>query len=207
MILDIEFVIYSCLLLSSILPLYVYRKTIFKKYYSTSSDNFDLFLKDIKIYMEKNYPKIKIDYSIVQKTKNEQNIELRKSLLIENLIEQFYNFDYKKETQKSISKDKLWVGYDEKSKSNPKPPSDWIQRKDMAHRRDNRVCDRCGHMLLTTSDVYINFVKDIENGGGYNFENLICLCVDCNKILNSKNPKGTISSLSINDKLYNIAKY
>lgn len=52
-----------------------------------------------------------------------------------------------------------------------------------------------------TRDVFTTFAKDISQGGGYNFENIIILCSDCNKVLNSTNPKNSIASLQLNDTL------
>ncbi|BAK74201.1 HNH endonuclease [Arcobacter sp. L] len=198
--LDIEFVIYASILIACLLPLYIYRKKIFKKDFESNGD-FNNFLKDLKFHMHKFHPKIHIDYSIVEKTKNEQNLHSRETIIIENVVEQFFNFEYKKTTQKSILRDKLWATYAEKSISNPKFPSDWQQRKEFAYRRDNRCCNRCGNNIMNLNEAYTSFVKDIKDGGNYNFENIIILCVDCNKILNSTNPKDTLHSLILNDKL------
>lgn len=201
MILGLEFVIYATIMVVCLLPLYVYRKKIFKSQKINQTDDFALFLKDVKLHMMKYHPKIKIDYSIVEKTKNEQNIQLRENLVIENIVEQFFYYDYKIKTQESVSRDKLWATYDEKSISNPKLPSDWQQRKEIAWRRENKSCSRCGQNLITLNEVHTIFARDIKQGGGYNLENIIILCGDCNKILNSNNQKNTLYSLVLNDKL------
>ena len=99
-----------------------------------------------------------------------------------------------------IPKDKLWANYMEKSVSNAKYPSDWQQRKELAWKRDNKCCNRCGDKI-TLDNTFSIFVKDIKDGGGYNFENIIILCSDCNKILNSTNTKNTLFSLALNDRL------
>jgi 5-methylcytosine-specific restriction endonuclease McrA len=150
--------------------------------------------------MSKHHPKIKIDYSIIEKTQNEQEFKVRETLIVENVINQFFNYNYQKETQETVPSNKLWTNYIEKSKSNPKYPNDWSQRKDMAWKRDNKSCNRCGDKISLES-VYTNFVNDIKNGGGYNLENIIILCSDCNKIINTINPKNTLSSLDLNDSL------
>ena len=59
----------------------------------------------------------------------------------------------------------------------------------------------CGDTLPSVNDTYTIFIKEIEKGGGYNLENIAILCNDCHKILNSKNEKQTLQSLTINDKL------
>lgn len=204
MFLDIDFIIYSSLLIASLLPLYIYREKIFSPKYKNNG-GFALFLKDLKFYMSKHFPKINIDYSIVERTKNEPNTDLRETIIVENVVEQFFNFPYIKNTQASFPREKQWINYEEKSKSNPKYPSDWALRKEFAWRRDNKCCNRCG-ITLTLNETYTSFAKEIHDGGGYNLENIIVLCVDCNKILHSTNPKSTISSLVLNDKLMAFVK-
>ena len=198
MLLDIDFIIVGILLIISLLPLYIYRKKIFVKY--QSGEKFHLFVKDLKLIMNQHHPKIKIDYSIISKSENEKNIQLRETLIVENIIQQFFDYPYKKESQEMIPKDKLWANYMEKSVSNAKYPSDWQQRKELAWKRDNKCCNRCGDKI-TLDNTFSIFVKDIKDGGGYNFENIIILCSDCNKILNSTNTKNTLFSLVINDRL------
>ena len=198
MLLDINFSIASGLLIACLLPLYIYRKRIFSKY--KSGGTFHLFVKDLKLHMTQHHPKIKIDYSIIDKTENEKNTQLRETLIVENVLQQFFDYPYKKETQGTISKEKLWTNYMEKSVCNPKYPSDWPQRKELAWKRDNKCCNRCADKIAL-DNAYSIFVKDIKDGGGYNFENIIILCSDCNKILNSTNMKNTISSLTLNDRL------
>lgn len=196
--LDIEFIIAAIFLIASLLPLYIYRKKIFHRF--KEGEGFPFFEKDIKSYMKTHHPKIKINYSIIEKTKDENNTILRQNLIVENIIQQFFEYPYQKETQKSIPKEKLWSNYIEKSISNPKYPNDWLQRKELAWRRDDKACNRCTQELSLDNSIS-SFVKDIKDGGSYSFENIIILCSDCNKILNSTNPKNTISSLSLNDKL------
>ena len=204
MILDLNYIIFSSLIIACLLLLYIYKEKIFK-IKSKDNEAFSLFLKDLKFYMLQHHPKIDIDYRIVEKTKNEEDMELRQTLIIESVIKQFFNFPYQNETQASIPREKLWINYEEKSKSNPKYPSDWALRKEFAWKRDNKNCSRCGNEL-NIDEAYTSFVKEITDGGGYNFENIMTLCVNCNKILNSKNPKSTISSLNLNDNLMGLIK-
>jgi hypothetical protein len=196
--LELDFIIYGSLLIAALIPLYIYRKKIFTFKYS--DNGFSFFIKDLKLHMAKHHPKIKFDYSIIEKTQNEQDLKVRETLIVENIIEQFFNYDYKKKTQGSVSNDKLWINYIEKSNSNPKYPNDWSQRKDAAWRRDEKSCNRCGNKISLEA-TYTSFVNEIKDGGGYNIENIIILCSDCNKIINSTNPKNTIFSLSLNDSL------
>ena len=162
MLLDIDFIIVGILLIISLLPLYIYRKKIFVKY--QSGENFHLFVKDLKLIMNQHHPKIKIDYSIISKSENEKNIQLRETLIVENIIQQFFDYPYKKESQEMIPKDKLWANYMEKSVSNAKYPSDWQQRKELAWKRDNKCCNRCGDKI-TLDNTFSIFVKNIKDGG------------------------------------------
>lgn len=184
--------------------LYFYRKkTIFIKY--KNSENLDLFLKDLKLYMTHHHPKINIDYSFIEKMKNENNLEIKKTLIIENIVEQFISYNYKKTTKKGLTKENYWNNYLEKSFSSPKLPSDWLLRRDFAWRRENKCCDRCGENI-ELDESHTVFVNEIKNGGGYNLENMITLCVNCNKILNNRNSKTIISSLPLTDNLMMINK-
>lgn len=200
MTLGINFIILGFILILCLLFLYIYREKILSINYK-KDDDFLLFLHDVKLHMLKHHPKIKIDYSIVEKTKSEENSKVRKALVVENIIEQFFNFSYEKKTQESITNEKLWVGYAEKSASNPKFPSDWIQRKYLAYRRENNCCNRCGETIINVNEAHTNFVKEPKDGGGYNFENIIILCADCNKILNMSNKRNALHALILNDKL------
>jgi 5-methylcytosine-specific restriction endonuclease McrA len=98
-----------------------------------------------------------------------------------------------------------WGNYLEKSISSPKLPIDWLQRKEFAWRRDNKCCNRCGKDIQL-NEVHNIFVNEIKNGGGYNLENIITLCVDCNKILNTKNSRNNIFSIPLSDKLLMLVK-
>lgn len=200
--LDSTFEIFAGLLIICFIPLYIYRKKVFSFIYKTG--DLEIFIKNIKLHMEEEYPKINFDYSIIDKTKNEKDIRIREMLILEDIVKQFYYFQYEKNTQKGISKEKLWTGYDDKSLSNPKTPSDWQDRRKLAIIRDKNKCNRCGHETKI-ENAFTTFAKDIAKGGGYNFENIIILCSDCNKVLNAKNPKSAIASLNLNDILMRYA--
>ncbi len=200
MVLGTDFSILASLLIACLIPLYIYREKIFSAKYENNG-SFTLFLKDIKSHMQNNHPKIHIEYStIIEKTKNELSLEIRETLIVEEVVKQFFNFEYLKRTQTTVQKEKLWANYTDKSLSNSKYPSDWTQRKEAAWRRDNKCCNRCG-INIDLKDTHTNFVREIKDGGGYNLENIIILCSDCNKILTSTNPKNTMASLILSDKL------
>lgn len=197
MVLDLEFIIYSSLLIGILIPLFIYRKKILK--YNKTNGEFNLFIKDLRLHLSNHHPKINFDFSIIDKTLNEHDLRTRETIIVEDIVKQFINFEYEKRTQSPVDKDKLWVGYDEKSKSNPKLPTDWKQRKELAWMRENKKCNRCGNKI-TLKDSYTQFAKSIENGGGYNFENIIILCQDCNIILKSEN-NDKLPALELYDKL------
>lgn len=203
MVLDYSFTIYSSLLIACLIPLYIYRQKVFPFAYKTGPLEF--FIQDLKSHMQKHHPKMIFDYSIIEKTKNEKDIRVRETLIVENIISQFYYYSYEKNTQKGIPREKLWTNYEEKSFSNPKTPNDWQERRELAWMRDENKCNRCGTQIKL-DDVFTTFAKDIAKGGGYNFENIIILCSDCNKVLNTKNPKNTIASLNLNDQLMKYVK-
>ena len=194
--LDIKFIIPSLILIGGIIPLYIYRKEIISFVYKKG--NIKEFLKDVKLHMNKYHPFIPINYSIVKKTQNEKDITVAQTLIVENIVDQFINYKYEKMTQKTVSKDKLWSNYDKNSISFFKKPGDWKARIELAWNRDEKRCNRCGK-TIEFNDLNINFVKDIKDNGGYNVENLIILCSDCNKIVNNNSIKP--SSLEIQDRL------
>ncbi len=195
--------LFFILLISFLIFLYFYRRKLTSVKYKNSED-LDLFLRDLKLYMQHNHPKIDINYSILEKIKDEHNLGIKEVMIIENIVEQFINFKYSKNTQRGLPKDSYWANYLEKSMSH-KLPNDWLLRRDYAWRRDNKCCKRCGKNI-DLNESYTIFVNDIKNGGGYHLENLITLCVDCNKILSDNNSKNIISSLPLNDKLLMLVK-
>lgn len=203
--LDVTFVIASCALIACLIPLYIYREKIFKL--SKPKGDFDLFVKDIKLYLNQHHPKIKFDFSIIDKTKDENDIKIRETIIVETLISQFCNFKYEKNTQSSVAKNKLWALYEEKSIASTKTPTDWQQRRELVWNRDYKCCNRCAKKIPLLKNAYTQFVRDINLGGGYNIENIILLCQDCNMILNSQeNSKKVESSLEIYDKLMMFVK-
>ena len=56
--------------------------------------------------MKKNHPKIKIDYSRIDKKKKDETLEEREKIVIESVIAQYFNSPYEKNTQDGIAKEK-----------------------------------------------------------------------------------------------------
>ena len=161
----------------------------------------DVFIKAIELYMDKNHPKININYKHIELPKEEKSLSIKQTLIVENIIEQFYEHEFLIKSQESIPKDKLWPSYTYNSQRNSYP-NDWIKRKELAYMRDSRCCKRCGQELASLNEVYTSFVRPIKDGGGYNFENIIILCSDCNRILESDSQKASvINSLKLYDNL------
>lgn len=199
--LGLDFIIYSIVSLTALIPLYIYRETIFKFLYKSS--NFEFFLTELKKYLFQNHPFIKFNFSMVEKTKTENNPKTRQILVIEDILTQFSEFDMLITTQKSVEKDLLWQTYEfDSTPKKDKLPKDWLRRKDTAWKRDNCQCSRCG-TKITINDSQLHLVKDIEVGGTYHFENLMITCNDCYRLLNSDNIGKTIKYLNITDTLMN----
>lgn len=197
--LDIRFIISGTVIILLLIPLYIYRKRVFKFIYK--GVDFKTFLINLKYYLEDHYPRIPFNFDIVEKTIDEKNQQLRQMLVIEDMIGQFSNHEFDVQTQSCISNELLWSNYEQNSKpAKDKYPKDWSRRKECTWNRDNGKCKRCGTQTKLV-DAQISFVKSIKNGGGYNFENLFTLCSDCNKIINSTNIQNTSKDLVIQEKL------
>ncbi len=187
--LEIDFIIIGIIIILLLTPLYIYRKRIFKFLYYKQGD-FKSFLYHIKNYLKSEYPYIPFNYTLNSKIEEEKNIKVKKTLFIEHLVTQFIKYEYKTQTQDSINKEFLWSTYEQNCKPiKDKFPTDWPKRKEFTFKRDQAKCKRCGHKVRL-QDAYISFVKPTSEGGGYNFENLITFCVDCNKIINKISSKN-----------------
>lgn len=170
-------------------------------------DSLDVFFKAIELYLEKNHPKIKIDYKNIELPKDEKNLKIKQTLAVENIMEQFYDYKFPIISQESISKEKLWSSYEFNNTQKNSYPNDWLKRKELAYIRDNSCCKRCGQQLITVNEVHTSFVRPIKDGGGYNFENILTLCSDCNRIIESKaNKLSVINSLKLYDNLLSFIK-
>ena len=99
-----------------------------------------------------------------------------------------------------MNKSVLWSTYEQDSiNTKGKAPHDLIRRKEVAWRRDSEKCNRCG-TKTRLMESHIMYVKDIDKGGTYHFENITLLCSDCYRLLNSRKDKIP-KDLKIQDEL------
>ncbi len=200
MVLDFKFIISGTLIILALIPLYIYRKTIFKHFYKKG--DIKTFIKSLTIILKQDYPKIPFNFNILEKYKDEKDIRIQETLVVEDFVRQFCNYEYELNTQPSVSKEHLWSTYEQNCslRKDNQYPKDWNQRKEVAWIRDNKKCNRCG-TELKLSDAQTLLVKQMKNGGGFNLENIAILCNDCTKVLKSTNIEGTAKDLHILDRL------
>ena len=202
--LGLDFIISSLLWLFSIaFFVFIFRKQI-KRFFSNKRSLAD-FISQLKIYLEKNYPKINFDYDIIEKTKEHNDINVRMYLIVDNIILQYTKLELdRSKFPRSTPKSLQWGGYVFNSEPNrDKLPIDWKERKTALLTRDKQTCFRCSKHLNTTT-VQVHMIKPLENGGKYFLENLIPVCSDCKKLLE---PVGTKTPfLTIKHDLYNIVE-
>lgn len=200
MVLDVTFIIAGTLIILMLIPLYIYREQIYSKF--SKKGNIKTFIRDVDSYLCAHYPKISFNFDILEKLEDEQDIRRKEILIIEDLVGQFAYQEYELSTQKTVSKDKLWNGYDQNSiliKDN-KRPIDWAQRKEAAWFREDGKCNRCGTKSgLVDSNALL--AKQMKDGGGFNLENIVILCNDCTRVIKSSNLEKTKRDLHILDKL------
>lgn len=202
MILEFEYTIIGFVIIASLIPLYIYRKEIYKRVYKKGSTK--TFMKDCEIFLVSNYPKIKFDFNIESKYQEDEDIRIKQTLLAEDFVNQFINHEYELSTQDSVSKDKLWGGYEAASRpvKGDKRPSDWARRKQTAWNRDSGKCNRCGTKTKLI-DSQVLLAKQVEDSGGFNLENIVILCSDCAKVVKSQDIQKISKDLIITDKLMN----
>jgi 5-methylcytosine-specific restriction endonuclease McrA len=194
MILGNDFIFSALLIIVALLPLYIYRKKVFKFYYIQK--DIRQFKKEVQLFLKEHYPKIVFDFSIYKRIAQEKDFRIQESLIIENLSTQFLNYEYEVQTQKTVNPDILWTTYEQESvKPKGKTPQDLQRRKEIAFRRDQQKCIRCGTSIKLENS-YIHYVKKLENAGTFHLENIAITCIDCNRIL-SDNPPKQIKDLHI----------
>lgn len=200
--LDLEFNIYGTIIILTLIPLYIYREKIYKRFYKTG--NTKDFLKNLQIHINTQYPKIKFDCSyIVKKVETEEkDIRIKETLIVEEIVRQFANYKYQLSTQNGISKEKIWSSYEHNSKllKDNKFPVDWNQRKEAAWTRDKNRCNRCGTKVKLL-DSHALLAKQMKDGGGFNLENIVILCSDCARLVKTSNIEKTSKDLNILDDL------
>lgn len=195
-----DFVISGLIIIALLIPLYIYRKEIYSKFVREGSIKH--FLRDIDAYLSLHHPKFKYNLDIVKKLDNEKDVRRKKILIVEYIIRQFAEYEYELKTQRPVSKEMLWGGYDQNSvllKDN-KLPIDWNQRKKAAWTRDKCRCNRCGKKT-TIDNSQALLAKQMKNGGGFNLENIVILCNDCSRIIKSSNIEKTSKDLHILENL------
>ncbi|RXK07133.1 hypothetical protein [Halarcobacter bivalviorum] len=202
MVLDLRFVFIGFLVIASLIPLYIYRKEIYKRFYKTGS--IKAFLKDCEIYLVSNFPKISFDFNCYLKYENEKDIRIKETLIVEDFVNQFIAHEYELTTQNSVAKELLWGGYEANSRliKDNKRPTDWAQRKETAWNREAGKCNRCGTKTKLI-DSQALLAKQMKDGGGFNLENIVILCSDCSKIIRSENKQRTAKDLNLT---YNLMK-
>lgn len=207
MVLDLKFIIAGTLIILALIPLYIYRKTIYKKLFKSKTD-IKPFVKVLNEYLIKNYPRINFNFDILEKLADEKDFKVKQILIIEDLVSQFAYYEYSLETQKGVDPEKLWTGYDQNSKllKDNTYPKDWAQRKSTAWVRDDGKCNRCGTKIkIENSNALL--AKQMKDGGGFNLENIVILCNDCSKVIKSSNMERTKKDLHILDELMKKTTY
>ena len=164
--------------------------------------NLGAFIGLVDVHLKREHPYIKFDCSACKDIDKTEDIKLIKSMIIEESIKQFVNFEYIKTTQKEVKKEILWSDYAVNSLPSQKRPIDFLRRKEIIFLRDKQICNRCGNKIEKLNQAYISFIKDVEFGGGYNVENLALICVDCNQVLSNKDKAYKDILLPLRDKLY-----
>jgi len=165
-----------------------------KRYFS--SHEVDFFIKKIQKYLNENYPKIKFDYSHLKQIKD-PNINTLKILIIDNIVEQFINLDFKPTSRPYLKTNKLWSSYVIYSIPSTKYdlPPDWLKRKEIIFERDKGICQRCFKKIdMKNSDLVL--IKPLNENGNFYLENLALVCIDCKKIIEAKRNNKKIKYLN-----------
>lgn len=194
-----DYVISSIIWLTAIFAfVFTFRKPIMKLLYPQTS--LDPFVSKLKHYLEKNYPKITFDLSIIGTSKSEKNPDTRKYIIASDILEQYKKLPLNpNKFPKSTPTSLRWDGYIFNCEPDrDKLPPDWAKRKNALIIRDHKQCLRCSKPV-TLSTIEIHLIRSIEDGGKYYLENLISVCKDCEKIL-SNDPKK-MANLHIKDDL------
>lgn len=194
MILGLDYIILSSIIIACILPFYIYRKKIFKKYYT--KNNISYFLHEVKIHLKNNYPKVNFDFSRIDSIIKTNSYDQAKILILEEMTKQFIEMPFEKRTQRNIPKELLWASYEKESIPENSTPNNLLRRKNFVIKRDNYKCKRCGKSIKIDTSMLL-LIKDLDQGGTYHFENLSILCNDCNKIIKSQTPEKLIKDLNI----------
>lgn len=195
--LGLDFIFFSLMILAFVLPLYIYKGRVFTLL-GLKSDNFQGFLESMKHYLQQTTPYIKYDFSIIDRLHSEPNTLTKELQIIENMCDQFIESTYVK-SPSTLGRNFFWASYIPNSKPiRDRLPNDWQQRKEILFTIEDGKCQRCGRKI-TPNDSYLNIRKPIAKGGGYNIENLILSCSDCNIVLNYKQQPNIRNRLDMYD--------
>ena len=194
-----DFIITSLLWLFGIAVfVFAFRKQILKIIYPQTT--FDLFLSKLKIYLNKTYPLIKFDLSVIEQTKNDKNPNSRPFTIIDDILKQFKNLKIEQsKLPQSTPQSLQWSAYVFNCEPNKdKLPPDWVKRKNALIIRDHKKCLRCSK-TVTLNTIKIHMIRSLKNGGKYHLENLLAVCKDCEIILSNDTKK--MHQLTIKDDL------
>ncbi|NQY25476.1 MAG: hypothetical protein HRT41_15765 [Campylobacteraceae bacterium] len=189
------FIFISLIIFIPVVSLYIYRKTIFNSYYT--KNDIEYFSYSLKTFIENTYPRIPFKFTIFEQSKNISSLKLREEKIIEDIVHQYSNYPYQVQTQKVVNKEELWSSYEVDSKPfKDKNPIDLKRRKNLAWKRAQYRCDRCG-LLLKSEDAKLLFAKEIKQGGSFHLENLAIVCNDCYLITEAKDQNKSTLELKI----------
>ena len=194
-----DFIISSLLWLFGIaIFVFTFRKHILKIIYPQTT--FDLFTSKLKIYLDKTYPLVKFDLSVIEQSKHEKNPDARKYAIIDDILRQFKNLKIEQsKLPKTTPQSLQWNGYVFNCEPNrEKLPPDWVKRKNALIKRDHKKCLRCSK-TVTLSNIKIHMIRSLKDGGKYYLENLLSVCHDCEIVLNNDTKKS--NQLTIKDDL------
>lgn len=193
------------LILIITLFVYLFRKRLFKP--TVQKKSIQSFKTELKIFLKNSFPNITFDYDIFQKVNVEKDSRTRQVLIAEDIALQFATFDFALTTQSSIGNDLLWSTYEyDVTPAKNKAPKNLQKIKEFSFKRDNKSCVRCGRSLRM-EHAQLGFVKSIQDGGTYHFENVMTLCVDCNRVLNANNTKTIANDLPLLDEILKKADF
>lgn len=198
--LDIKFVFFGFIIIFALIPLYIYRKEIYKRF--AKKGNIKIFVKELDAYLSYHHPRINFEFSILERIDKDEDYRTNQILIVEDMVRQFAYYEYELSTQTGIAKSKLWSGYEQGSllQKDNKLPNDWSKRKEAAWSRDGGKCNRCG-TKIDVADANALLAKQMKNGGGFNLENIVILCNDCARVIKSSNIDKTRKDLNILDNL------
>ena len=201
-----DFSIFATVLLGAIVVMVFYYREKIVGFFYRSSD-MELFLKKLETKLKETYPNLSFDLSYLEQIRNEPNPDAKKYALIDNIVAQYEAIDFKPKNPKPIPSHLIWSSYAFNAKNNSKKlPEDWLLRKNGVFERDEKICQKCSKKL-TLQDAEILFIRPIEKGGDYYFENMILVCSDCAKIEKYKLDRSTpLKYLQIREELYALVR-